>query len=93
MPKDDIQSQEFDLELRHRSFLHEGLINIFSAFPDGGHPMANLSSAVSALSTFYFDHKEMGDEDDYQTMARRIIAKITTLVASSYRNSVGIPFV
>lgn len=93
LPKDDIQSQEFDLELRHRSFLHEGLINIFSAFPDGGHPMANLSSAVSALSTFYFDHKEMGDEDDYQTMARRIIAKITTLVASSYRNSVGIPFV
>ncbi|MDE5603181.1 MAG: citrate synthase [Helicobacter sp.] len=93
LPKDDIQSQEFDLELRHRAFLHEGLINIFSAFPDGGHPMANLSSAVAALSTFYFDHKEMGDEDDYQTMARRIIAKITTLVASSYRNSVGIPFV
>lgn len=93
LPKDDIQSQEFDLELRHRSFLHEGLINIFSAFPDGGHPMANLSSAVSALSTFYFDHKEMDDEDDYQTMARRIIAKITTLVASSYRNAVGIPIV
>ncbi|WP_301187738.1 citrate/2-methylcitrate synthase, partial [Helicobacter rodentium] len=80
-PKNEEESKEFDLELRHRSFLHEGLINIFSAFPDGGHPMANLSSAVAALSTFHFDHKEMEDEGDYQTMARRIIAKITTLVA------------
>ncbi len=92
-PKNKEESEEFDLELRHRSFLHEGLINIFSAFPDNAHPMANLSSAVAALSTFHFDHKDMEHEGDYQTMARRIIAKITTLVAFSYRNSVGAPFI
>ncbi|RAX57134.1 citrate (Si)-synthase [Helicobacter monodelphidis] len=92
-PKDKAESEAFDLELRHRSFLHEGLINIFSAFPDNAHPMANLSSAVAALSTFHFDHKEMEEENDYQTMARRIIAKITTLVAFSYRNAIGAPFI
>lgn len=90
-PKNEKESIEFDLELRHRSFLHEGLINIFSAFPDKAHPMANLSSAVAALSTFHFDSKD--DINDYQVMARRIIAKITTLVAFSYRNSVGAPFI
>lgn len=92
-PKTEQESQEFDLELRHRSFLHEGLINIFSAFPDNAHPMANLSSAVAALSTFYFNHKDIEGEDEYQVMARRIVAKITTLVAFSYRNSIGAPFV
>ena len=93
LPKDKRESDEFDLELRHRGFLHEGLVNIFQAFPDNAHPMANLSSAVAALSTFYFEHRDMQKEEDYQTMARRIIAKITTLVAFSYRNSVGAPFI
>lgn len=93
LPKDEKESKEFDLELRHRSFLHEGLMNLFSAFPDGAHPMATLSSGVSVLSTLYYDHKDMEDEDDYQTMARRIIAKIPTMVAFCYRNSVGAPFI
>ncbi|MGI0406147.1 citrate synthase [Helicobacter himalayensis] len=93
LPKNETESKEFDLELRHRSFLHEGLINIFSAFPDNAHPMANLSSAVAALSTFYVNYKDSEDSEDYQVMANRIIAKIPTLVAFSYRNSVGAPFI
>ncbi len=47
---------EFDIELRKRSFIHEGLKRLFDAFPDKAHPMAMMSSAVSALSTFYFEH-------------------------------------
>lgn len=93
LPQNATESLEFDLELRHRSFLHEGLINLFSALPDGAHPMATLSSAVSVLATLYYDHKDMEDEDDYQTMARRIIAKIPTMVAFCYRNAVGAPFI
>ncbi|RDU52210.1 citrate (Si)-synthase [Helicobacter sp. MIT 00-7814] len=93
LPKNETESKEFDLELRHRSFLHEGLINIFGAFPDNAHPMANLSSAVAALSTFYVNYKDSEDSEDYQVMANRIIAKIPTLVAFSYRNSVGAPFI
>jgi len=84
---------DFDLEIRHRSFLHEGLKNLFNAFPDNAHPMATLSSAVTALSAFYNDHLNIDDEQEYQEMARRIIAKIPTIVAFSYRQSLGIPFI
>lgn len=93
LPEDERESKEIDLELRQLGFLHEGLINIFKAFPDGAHPMANLSSAVGALSTFYKDYMDINDDDGYQMMAKRMIAKITTLVAFSYRNSIGYPYV
>jgi len=55
--------------------------------------MATLSAAAAALSTFYYDHLSLTNEDDYQEMARRIIAKIPTLVAFSYRHSIGAPFI
>lgn len=91
LPKSDLESRKIDLELRHLSFLNEGLINIFKAFPDNAHPMANLASAVCALSTFYRDYMDIEDEYSYQMMAKRMIAKITTIVAFSYRHSVGYP--
>lgn len=87
------QSQDFDLELRHRSFVHEGLKNLFHAFPSDAHPMATLSSATSALSSFYYDHLVIHDEAEYQEMARRIIAKIPTIAAFAYRHSIGAPFI
>lgn len=93
LPKDDIESKEFELELRSLRYLNEGLINIFKAFPDNAHPMANLSSAVAALSTFYRGYMEIGNDYDYQMMAKRMVAKIPTLVAFSYRNSIGYPIV
>ena len=84
---------DFDLELRHRAFLHEGLHNLFRAFPDNAHPMATLSAAVTALASFYESHLEMHDDAEYQEMARRIIAKIPTIAAYAYRHSLGIPFI
>ena len=84
---------EFDLELRHRSLIHESLRHIFQAFPAGAHPMATLSSATAALSTFYYDHLEISDESAYQEMARRIIAKMPTIAAFAYRHSIGAPFI
>lgn len=83
----------FDLELRHRSLVHESLRHLFQAFPAGAHPMATLSSAAAALSTFYYDHLELSDEGDYQEMARRIIAKMPTIAAFAYRHSIGAPFI
>jgi citrate synthase len=87
------QLLEFDLELRHRSLLHENLRHLFAAFPAGAHPMATLSAATAALSTFYYDHLIISNEDDYQEMARRIIAKMPTLAAFAYRHSIGAPFI
>jgi len=84
---------EFDLELRHRSSLHENLKSLFLTFPSGGHPMAVLSAASAALSTFYYSHINIVNEDDYQEMARRIVAKMPTIAAFAYRHSVGAPFI
>jgi len=85
--------KKFDLELRHRSLIHENLLHLFAAFPSGAHPMATLSAATAALSTFYYDHIEIANEKGYQEMARRIIAKIPTLAAFAYRHSIGAPFI
>lgn len=93
LPQNDKESKEFELELRPLRYLHEGLMDIFKAFPDGAHPMANLSSAVGALSTFYKDYMDISDDDGYTMMAKRMIAKITTLVAFSYRHSIGYPYI
>lgn len=84
---------DFDLEIRHRAFLHEGLRHLFNAFPDNAHPMATLSAAVTALSAFYNDHIDMEKEEEYVEMAHRIISKIPTIAAFSYRHSLGIPFI
>ena len=84
---------EFDLELRHRSLLHENLKNLFATFPTGAHPMAALSSATAALSSFYYAHLNIADESGYQEMARRIIAKMPTIAAFAYRHSIGAPFI
>ncbi|PHR52776.1 MAG: citrate (Si)-synthase [Arcobacter sp.] len=83
----------FDMEIRKRSFVHEGLKNLFYAFPDSAHPMAMMSSAVSALSAFHYEHLDIKEEEEFQIMARRILAKIPTLAALSYRRSLGIPFI
>ena len=83
----------FDMEIRKRSFVHEGLKNLFYAFPDNAHPMAMMSSSVSALSAFHYEHLDINTNEEYQVMARRIIAKIPTLAALSYRRSLGIPFI
>ena len=83
----------FDIELRKRSFVHEGLKELFNAFPDRAHPMAMMASAVSALSTFYFEHLTVTTKEEAQIMARRIIAKIPTLAAFTHRRMFGIPYI
>jgi citrate synthase len=83
--------EAFDLELRHRAFLHKGLHKLFDAFPDNAHPMATLSAGVTALSTFYSDHLEIENDAEYLEMAHRLIAKIPTIAAFAYRHSLGIP--
>ena len=87
------QYDEFKLELKKRSFIHEGMMKIFDAFPDKAHPMAILQAAVSALSAFYFDHLNMDNPEEYHEMAMRIIAKIPTIAAFSYRFSRGLPII
>ncbi|MFT5661992.1 MAG: citrate synthase [Sulfurimonas sp.] len=84
---------EFDLELRHRSFLNDGLTSLFSAFPNNAHPMSSLSAAVTALASFHYEHLDLSHEDEYDEMVYRILAKIPTIAAMAYRNFIGYPCV
>ncbi len=86
-------SKNFDLEIRHRSFLNEGLIRIFDALPDGAHPMATMGAATMALAAFYKDHVNLEDDKQFKIMRRRIVAKMPTIAAMAYRNSIGIPLI
>ena len=85
--------EDFTLEMQKRSFVHEGVTKLFDSFPDRAHPMAILSAGVSALSTFYYNHLEVTTPEEYKEMANRIIAKIPTLAAFSYRYSNGLPII
>lgn len=85
--------EAFSLEMKKRSFVNEGMKELFAAFPDNAHPMAILSAGVSALSTFYFKHLDIKNDNDYREMANRIVAKIPTLAAFSYRYSTGLPII
>ena len=87
------QYDVFKLELKKRSFIHEGMMKLFDAFPDKAHPMAILQAAVAALSAFYSDHLNMDKPEEYHEMAMRIIAKIPTIAAFSYRFSRGLPII
>ena len=89
----EAESKNFDLEIRHRSFLNEGIIRLFDALPDGAHPMATMGAATMALSAFYKDHLHLEDEEEFKTMRRRILAKMPTIAAMAYRNSLGTPLI
>ena len=83
----------FQKDMRIKRYPNEGIKKIFEAFPDNAHPMAVLSSAVSALSAFHHQHLDIHSEEEYQDMAMRIISKIPTLAAYTYRHSMGYPYI
>ncbi len=82
---------DFRYEMNKRAFVHEGIRKLYDSFPDRAHPMAILSAGVSALSTIYFNHLDINTPEEYREMSHRIVAKIPTLAAMSYRYSNGLP--
>ncbi len=86
------QLAEFEGNIRRHTLLHEDLKRFFEGFPRDAHPMPVLSSAVSALSTFYQDALDPFDEDDVQLSIVRLLAKLPTIAAYAYKKSVGQPF-
>jgi citrate synthase len=72
--------------------LHEDLKRFFDGFPRDAHPMPVLSSAVSALSTFYQDSLSIRDEAQIELSTKRLLAKLPTIAAYAYKKSVGQPF-
>lgn len=86
------QLQEFDNKIRRHTLLHEDLKQFFKGFPLDAHPMPVLSSAVSALSTFYQDSLDPFDQSQVEMSTYRLLAKLPTIAAYAYKKSVGQPF-
>ncbi|GAA3073931.1 citrate synthase [Pseudonocardia yunnanensis] len=82
----------FTNKISRHTLLHEDLKRFFDGFPRDAHPMPVLSSAVSALSTFYQDSLDPFDEDAVELSTVRLLAKVPTIAAYAYKKSVGQPF-
>jgi citrate synthase len=86
------QLSSFTDKIGRHTLLHEDLKAFFSGFPRDAHPMPVLSSAVSALSTFYQDALDPFDEASVELSTVRLLAKLPTIAAYAYKKSVGQPF-
>ena len=83
---------DFEGRIRRHTMLHEDLKAFFAGFPRDAHPMPVLSSAVSALSTFYQDSLNPFDPEHVEISTIRLLAKLPTIAAYAYKKSVGQPF-
>jgi citrate synthase len=83
---------DFKLKIRRHTMLHEDFREFFGGFPTDAHPMAVLSSAVSALSTFYQDSLDPFDPEHVESSTIRLLAKMPTIAAYAHKKSIGQPF-
>ncbi len=86
------QATQFREDIRNHTMLHEDMKSFYNGLPRDGHPMGILSSVVGALSTFYQDSLDVHDPDQVEISTHRLIAKLPTIAAYSYKKSMGQPF-
>ena len=84
---------EFESQISRHTMVHEDLRRFFGGFPRDAHPMPVLSSAVSALSTFYQDSLDPFDPMQVEISTIRLMAKMPTLAAYAHKKTVGQPFI
>jgi citrate synthase len=80
-------------ELTYHTYVHTNITKFLEGFRYDAHPMGMLLGAVSALSTFYPDAKNIGDADNRYLQRVRLLAKAPTIAAFAFRHSRGLPFV
>ncbi len=85
--------QAFDHEITHHTMLNETLKNFFSGFHYDAHPMAIMVGVVGSLSAFYHDSLDINDPLQREIAAHRLIAKMPSIAAASYRHNIGAPIV
>ncbi|MEM6730471.1 MAG: citrate synthase [Myxococcota bacterium] len=87
------QLEAFKTSLTRHTLIHEDMRRFFEAFPPNAHPMAILSAVMSGLSTFYQDDKVWESESALELNIHRILAKLPTIAAYSYKKSRGMPII
>jgi len=87
------QLKEWIGEITHHTMLHETSKKFLEGFRYDAHPMGMLTSTVAALSTVYPDSRQVLDAESRLLQIKRLIGKMPTLAAFTYRHSVGYPYV
>jgi len=87
------QYESFRTNLRFHSMIHEDMRHFYEGFPSSAHPMAILSAMVMGLSTFYTDIEDPENDDNLDLTVCRLLSKVRTLAAFSFKKSIGQPFI
>ncbi|HTP07109.1 MAG TPA: citrate synthase [Anaerolineae bacterium] len=87
------QLAKWTYEITHHTFLHENIKHLMEAFRYDAHPMGMFISIVGALSTFYPEARNIKDAETRLKQIYRLIAKVPTIAAFSYRHNRGLPYV
>lgn len=86
------QLAEFENSIKYHTLVNQQMVNFFNGFRRDAHPMAIMVGVVGALSAFYHDNLNIHDDANRELVAHRLIAKMPTLAAMSYKYALGQPF-
>ena len=86
------QKAAFEQSITHHSMLHDQMNNVFRGFRRDAHPMAVMIGVTGAMSAFYHEDMNIFDPGQREIVAHRLIAKIPTVAAWSYKYNEGQPF-
>jgi citrate synthase len=87
------QYEQWVFDITHHTIIHENIKHFMQNFRYDAHPMGMFIATVAALSTFYPEATKIGDKDVRTIQIQRLIAKVPTIAAFSYRHSRGLPYV
>lgn len=86
------QKHEFSEVIGKHTMLHDQLSNVFRGFRRDAHPMAVMIGVVGSMSAFYFDAMDVYNPQHREISAYRLLAKVPTIAAWSYKYNLGQPF-
>ncbi len=87
------QYDQWEYDILHHTFVHENIKQLMHAFRHDAHPMGMFIATVAAMSTFYPEGRDIMNEAERMKQIQRLIAKVPTVAAFSYRHSRGLPYV
>jgi citrate synthase len=87
------QLKDWQHHIVHHTFIHESIKKFLDGFHYDAHPMGMLISTIAGLSTFYPDAKDIFNSESRKKQIYRLIGKMPTLAAFSYRHTLGMPYV
>ena len=87
------QLSAWTYDITHHTFVHENIKTLMQAFRYDAHPMGMFISTVAALSTFYPDANKVSDADNRLAQIKRLIAKVPTIAAYTYRHNRGLRYI